>query len=406
MAQDFSRIDSKGMNRLNMSKVLKLIREKKIISIGEITKMTDLTAPSVFRLVKHLIDDEGLVRYSGLGQSNGGRPPVIFEFNGSEKYIIGIDVGATYIRAVLANLNAEILYEVQLLTEKENGYDSVILKLSDLLKRLINRPGINSNHIKGIGIGVAGLIDKNKRRINFSPDFQWENVNFHEDLSRDLTIPIYLDNSTRLMALGEIGYGVGKKCDNFIVINVGYGIAAGIVVNGETTSGSYGHSGEFGHMTINPDSDIICDCGQKGCLEALASGRRIAELARERAGESSILIELCNNDIKKIDAKMVADAAKLGDKVSMDTLNVAISYLCTGIRNLVLLLDPGKILIGGGVSFNGDIFFDTLLKRMEGKLIRTKADISIQPVTFHENATIMGTLTLVLDKVLNFELSN
>jgi len=80
--------------------------------------------------------------------------------------------------------------------------------------------------------------------------------------------------------------------------------------------------------------------------------------------------------------------------------------LCIGIRNLVLLLDPGKILIGGGVSFNGDIFFDTLLKRMEGKLIRTKADISIQPVTFHENATIMGTLTLVLDKVLNLELSN
>ena len=406
MAQDFSRIDSKGMNKINMSKVLKLIREKEVISIGEITRQTDLTAPSVFRLVKQLMENEGLVKLSGVGPSKGGRPPVIYEFNGSEKFIIGIDVGATYIRAVLANLKAEILYEVQLLTEKEKGYNSVISKLTDLIKRLLNRQDTNSGNIIGIGIGVAGLIDKNKKRINFSPDFKWENVDFHGDLSKEFNIPVYLDNSTRLMALGELGYGIGKNCDNFIVINVGYGIASGIVVNGETISGCFGHSGEFGHMTINPDSDIICDCGHKGCLEAVASGRRIAEMGRERVGESIILNDLCNSDIRKIDAKMVAEAAKLGDRVAREILYTAISNLCIGIRNLVNLLDPEMILIGGGVSLNGEIFFDRLADCMEGKLMKTKANIPIHPVTFLENATIMGALTLVLDKVLNFELNN
>jgi glucokinase-like ROK family protein len=405
MTQDFSRINSKTMNRINLSKVLRLIREKKVISIREISKLTDLTTPSVFRLVKQLMDDEGLVRFSGVGRSNGGRPPVFYEFNGSEKLIIGIDVGATYIRAVLANLNAEILYEVQLLTEKENGYNSVITKLTDLIKRLVNRQGIDAGNIMGIGIGVAGLIDKNKLRINFSPDFQWENVDFHNDLSRNLSIPVYLDNSTRLMALGELGYGIGKKFDNFIVINVGYGIAAGIVVNGETISGSFGHSGEFGHMTINPYSDINCDCGQKGCVEALASGRRIAEMGRERIGDSKILNDLCGSDIHKIDAKMVADAARLGDKVAGEIMDIAINNLCIGIRNLVNLFDPAKILIGGGVSLSGEIFFEKVVECMRGKLMPTKADISIQPVTFLENATIMGALTLVLDKVLNFELN-
>ena len=406
MAQDFSRIDSKGMNKINMSKVLKLIREKEVISIGEITRQTDLTAPSVFRLVKQLMENEGLVKLSGVGPSKGGRPPVIYEFNGSEKFIIGIDVGATYIRAVLANLKAEILYEVQLLTEKEKGYNSVISKLTDLINRLLNRQDTNSGNIIGIGIGVAGLIDKNKKRINFSPDFKWENVDFHGDLSKEFNIPVYLDNSTRLMALGELGYGIGKNCDNFIVINVGYGIAAGIVVNGETISGCFGHSGEFGHMTINPASDIICDCGRKGCIESLSSGRRIAEMGRERVSESAGLNDLCNGDIEKIDAKMVADATRLGDKVAGEILDTAICNLSIGIRNLVNLLDPEKLLIGGGVSLSGAIFFDRLSRCMETNLMQTKADIPIQPVTFLENATIMGALTLVLDKVLNFELNN
>jgi glucokinase-like ROK family protein len=404
MIPNFSRVDSKEMNKMNKSKVLKLIRDGGIISNREIIKQTSLTAPSVSRLVNQLINDEGLVRHVGIGESKGGRPPVIYEFNGAEKFIIGIDVGATYIRAVLANLNAEILSEIQVLTEKEKGYHAVIKKLTDLINRLRNRQGNDSKNIVGIGIGVAGLIDKKKQNVNFSPDFQWENVNLYEDLCGISDIPIFLDNSTRLMALGEQGYGIGKHCGNFIVVNVGYGIAAGIVQDGKTISGSFGHSGEFGHMTINPESEIVCECGQKGCIEALASGRRIAEMGRERVGESNILKYLFNNDIHKIDAKMIADSARSGDVVADEILNKAIDNLCIGIRNLVNLLDPEMILIGGGVSLNGEIFFGKVEKCMEGKLMRTKASVNIKPVTFGENATIIGALTLVLNKVLNFEL--
>ena len=406
MAQDFSRINSKEMNKLNKSKVLKLIFEGKVLSTGDIIRQTGLTAPSVSRLVKSLIADEGLVKHSGIGHSNGGRPPVFYDFDGTGKYIIGIDVGATYIRAVLSNLNAEVLYELEVLTEREKGYESVIQKLTDIIGRLSNRKGIDSGNIMGIGIGVAGLIDKKKHNINFSPDFQWENVSFYDDLVKNSNIPIYIDNSTRLMALGELGYGIGKRCDNFIVVNVGHGIAAGIVMDGKTISGSFGHSGEFGHMTINPCSNIVCECGQHGCLEALSSGRRIAETGRERAGESLLIQELCQGNTLKIDAKLIADAARSGDEVANEILDTAIDNLCLGIRNLVNLLDPEMILIGGGVSLNGEIFFKKLALFMEGKLMPTKANINIGPVTFGENSTIMGALTLVLHKVLNFELVN
>lgn len=406
MTRDFSRINSKVMNKINMSKVLRLIWEKRIISAREIISQTDLTAPSVIRIVKHLIHEEKLVKNSGIGDSKGGRPPVLYEFNGFDKYVIAIDVGATYIRGVIANLNAEIFSEIQILTEKGNGYQSVIAKLNELVNKLSRSQGISQKRIVGIGIGVAGLVDKQKKRINFSPDFQWVNVNFFEDMSKNLEIPIYLENSTRLMALGELCYGIGKHSDNYVVVNVGYGIAAGIVLNGETISGSLGHSGEFGHMTIEPDSEIFCDCGQKGCLEALASGRRIAEVARERINECTILKDLSLNDIKRIDAKMVFDAAKLGDNVAEEILDTAIGSLCVGIRGLISLLDPEIILIGGGVSLNGDMFFNKVNRGIKGMLMPPQVINTIRPVTFRENATIVGAIALVLERVLNLELTN
>ena len=147
MAQDFSRINSKEMNKLNKSKVLKLIFEGKVLSTGDIIKQTGLTAPSVSRLVKSLISEEGLVKHSGIGHSNGGRPPFFYDFNGTGRYIIGIDVGATYIRAVLSNLDAEILYELEVLTEREKGYESVIQKLTDIIGRLSGRKEIGRAHV-------------------------------------------------------------------------------------------------------------------------------------------------------------------------------------------------------------------------------------------------------------------
>ena len=127
---------------------------------------------------------------------------------------------------------------------------------------------------------------------------------------------------------------------------------------------------------------------------------------RERAIESPLLQELCQGNTLKIDAKMVADAARSGDKVANEILDAAIDNLCLGIRNIVNLLDPEMILIGGGVSLNGEIFFKKLALLMEGKLMPTKSNINIASVTFGENSTIMGALTLVLHKVLNFELIN
>jgi predicted NBD/HSP70 family sugar kinase len=402
--QDFRKVDSEVMNQINRQHILQLIRESHSISRAEIVKITGLAAPTVSRIVDKLVKDDNLVKYSGIGHSSGGRPPVIVEFNGTDKYVLGVDLGATMIRGVLANLDAEILMEIQVPTGKEGGYENVVSNLVSVVNRLLARPGADPYTVIGLGVGVAGLLDKTKTIVRFSPDFKWTDVKLHEDLSKKINIPISLENSTRLMALAELGYGRGKELENFIVVNVGYGIAAGIVVDGKVVDGGEGFSGEFGHMTVNPYSEVVCDCGRKGCVEALASGRRIGQLAREMVPTDSLLNEMCEGDLTKIDAQMAFMAFREGDKFAADICNQALDSLSVGLANLVHLLDPTHVLIGGGVSLNENEFWDTLLEKTNSRVLIPNRSVRIEPASFKEYSTVIGSLALVLDSVLGLGL--
>jgi predicted NBD/HSP70 family sugar kinase len=402
--QDFQKVDAEVMNLINRRRILQLIRQSHSISRSELVKLTGLAAPTVSRIVDRLVREDNLVRYSGKGNSSGGRPPVIVEFNGTEKYVLGVDLGATMIRGVLANLDAEILMEIQAPTGKEKGYENVLSNLVDVVERLLGRLGKEPSSVIGLGVGVAGLLDKSKNIVRFSPDFKWTDVNLVEDLSKKISIPISIENSTRLMALGELGYGRGKELEDFIVVNVGYGIAAGIVVDGKVVDGADGFSGEFGHMTVNPSSEVICDCGRKGCVEALASGRRIGQLAREMLPKDSLINELCGHDPSRIDAKMAFEAFEAGDQFAAEICIQAIDSLSVGLANLIHLLDPTHVLLGGGVSLNGDKFWDTLLELTGSRILVPNRAVKIEPASFREYSTVIGSLALVLDSVLGLEL--
>jgi predicted NBD/HSP70 family sugar kinase len=207
------------------------------------------------------------------------------------------------------------------------------------------------------------------------------------------------------MALGELNYGLGKNYKNFVVIDIGYGIAAAIVVDGKLVYGSQGRAGEFGHFIVDPKSKIQCKCGSYGCLEALASGRHIATLGKElfSKNKSQTLIELCNNDINAIDAKLVFEAARAGDKHANEIVESVTNYLGIGIASLVNLLDPEVIFVGGGISANGDIFMKPLKKTIQNFLISRNRELDIKPVTFNDYATLTGAFSLIVEKIIRFE---
>jgi glucokinase-like ROK family protein len=405
MSKALKKVDALQMSRLNKREVLQLIKKEGTISRTDIGNTTGLTAPTVSRIVEHLVNHEKLVQYIGVGESSGGRRPVMLRFNGKENYVIGIDLGATFIRGVLSDFEANFLIEIHVPTAIQDGFEAIMEQVAELVDKLLKRKGVNSNQVRGVGIAIAGLVNKRNGVVDFSPDFSWRNVNVKESLSKKIAIPFIFDNSSRLMALGEHEYGEGRRFDNIIVLNLGYGIAAGIIVEGILVKGGVGYAGEFGHTIVDSKSGVQCKCGAFGCLEALASGRRIAQLGQDAAqnNQNSILFKLCNGNLSKIDAKMVALAATQGDAAAQNIYEEITAYLAIGIANLVNLLDPQHIYIGGGVSLNGDIFFKNIANAIPKYLISPDKAVNISPATFGENASLIGAFSLISNKILNFE---
>jgi len=393
----------KYINKLNKIRIITLIRNNKGISRAEIAKMSGLSAPTVSRIVEDLIA-EGLVREIGEGESRGGRRPKMLKFSGKHNFIVGVDLGTTNIYGVLSDFDAKIHAEVKVPTKVEEGFVKIMGRTSEVIKELLAHLDKAGEKLFGIGMAVAGLINRRRNIVEFSPDFHWHNVNVAGELAKDIDIPIIFDNVTRVMAFGEMCYGVGQSHKNFIVVNVGYGIGAGIIIDGMPLYGPAGMAGEFGHITLEKDSEIQCDCGNFGCLEALASGNAIAKAAQNelKAGAASMLSEMCQGDPSKVTAQMVAEAAKHGDTLAWGVFDRALEYLGIGIANLINLFSPEVVVVGGGVAQAGDIFFEkikkTVLARGLNKII---SGVDIRPATFGMQAAVMGAVSLVLSDVIS-----
>jgi glucokinase-like ROK family protein len=389
----------------NKKLVLNLIKRKGEISRSDIASKTGLTPPTIRRITDELISGYNLVEVKGLGNSNGGRPPMVVKFKSDHNYIIGIDLGATYIRGCLVDLDAHFLSEIQIPTEIEKGFNHIIEKVVQIINRFQNRPE-NGGKIWGVGIGVAGLVNRNTGIIEYSPDFGWENINLQEEISKMIKLPVFYDNSTRLMALGELNFNKKSRLKNFAIINVGYGIAAGLVIDGNLIKGHSGFAGEFGHIPVDTCSEVKCKCGKNGCLEALASGHRIASLGKNALNnkDAIILKNLSEGNADLVSAELVGKAAKQGDQPSLEIYDNITEYLAQGIATLTNLLNPEVIYIGGGISLNGKFFFDLINSKLSKYLLSPNLGINIQPSTFGEQATSIGAVSLVMEKIMNLEL--
>lgn len=397
------------VRRLNQVKILKVIRERKSISRAEIAKVTGLSPPTVTRAVGELIKPRGLVIEVGEGRSQGGRPPVLIRFNGEQNLVIGIDLGTTHIYGVLSDLNGKVISEIRIPTEVQTGASGVLGRVETVIKHLAEDSGVDAKRMLGIGMAVAGLIDRDRKIVTFSPDFGWKNVDIRGALRKGCNLPIIFDNVTRVMALGELWYGAGKRFRDFVCINVGYGIGSGIIIDGKALDGAEGFAGEFGHVPLDKDSSVCCKCGNHGCLEALASGRAIGVSAQNALaeGRTSILRDMCHNDLTAVSAEMVATAAKQGDEVAREVFLQAMEYLGMGIAGLISLLNPQAIVIGGGVSQAGDLFFANVREQVARRVMNERGrSVKILPVTLGVRSAVMGAVSLILNEVLNLNLGN
>lgn len=401
-----SPLKAHDISRINKSQVIKAVRERGELSRQEIAQYTNLSPATATRAVESLVNHEKLLVETGSKATPKGRPFKTVQFNPDSYYMIGVDIGATSIRAALTNLDAQYIKEVEVLTEIGKGPEYVLDKVAAVIEKLYNTSFIEKSKIAGVGLAMAGLVNTKTGIVEYSPTLNWSNVELKKLLIDRFPIPIVYDNVVRVMALGEMNYGTATKYDNFIVVNVGYGVGAGIISDKKLFLGNDGMSGELAHFPVTSNWPIPCVCGKDGCLSATCSGRAIAYRAAHdiKTHPESSLTEIYNNRTRGFEAKDVFDAASKNDALSQKIINDAAMYLGRTTAGMVSLFNPQAVLFGGGVILNNKEFFDKVQAHAKASMIeQCSTPVDIEMVSLKENAAVMGALSLVLHNVLELD---
>ena len=395
--------DKFAMAQMNRSMVFDLIRRKGPISRAEIARTIGLSIPTVMKITEEFSHKQ-FVQDVGKGESSGGKRPELLELIPDSKYIIGVGVGRSKTNVLMMNLAGEVFIREIMETGGTVVPEVWISRLIRVIENVKREGGLPEKRILGMGIGMPGILDEESGKVLFSPDFKWENVDMLTPIRERFKMDITIENANRALAMGEYYFGAGVDSRNFLVVNLGHGIGSAIMREGEFYRGSSGSSGEIGHIILEKNGPK-CNCGNKGCLEAIASGNAIARDAKIAVleGNASKIMELVNGDINRIEAKTVFEAAHLGDQMAIQITERAMQYIGIGLANYINLLDPDLIILFGGLTNAGNIFLKKIkevLRERQMKFAGRQVKLVISQMG--ENGTAVGSASLVLKKFIKY----
>ncbi|MBU3154665.1 ROK family protein [Clostridium estertheticum] len=278
---------------------------------------------------------------------------------------IGIDLGGTNIAIGIVDENGKIVHEESCETRSEREPQELIDDMIALVLKVLDEYHMQLNEITAIGVGIPGLADKDGNVI-FCVNLGWRNVPLRKMLEDALHTPVYIDNDATVAALAEYESGSMQNCKSGLMLTLGTGIGGGIILNGEIYSGFNGVGSELGHTVIG-ENFYNCNCGRNGCLETFASSTAIIKYTKKlimEMNEPTIIMENVEGNIDNLNAKIIFDCAKKGDKIATLAVNRLIKYLGIGILNIVNFIDPEIIVLGGGIAGAGQYLLDLITKEV------------------------------------------
>lgn len=310
---------------------------------------------------------------------------------------IGIDVGGTNVKIALVNDKGKIIYSNSVPTHAELGYEFTVNNIKQAIYDLLKETKLQNKDIEGIGFGFPGQIDFKNGIVRNAPNIPgWVDIPIKQIFEDEFHIPTRVDNDVRCAALGELNYGAGKGCENLICITVGTGIGSGLIVNGKLVRGASNAAGEIGHIKLQMKDGPICGCGDTGCLEAFASGPAIVAMAEEyiKGGKSTKYREIANGN--PLTPYIVCEAAKAGDPVAQRIFTIIGEYIGIGMSGVVNLLNPEKIIIGGGVADAGDFLFNPIIKAIKERAMKISGEtVQVVPAQLGNTAGVIGASLLI-----------
>jgi len=380
----------------NRSLLLSTIYKEGEISRADLSRATRLTKTTVSSIVSDLIAEE-LVEETGRGPSEGGKPPVLLGIVDDSRHLIGLDLANSEFRGGVIDLRGKILHRVSMPLQNQNGRLALerVYELADALLAQVTSP------LLGIGIGSPGLLDARAGVVRQAVNLDWEDLPLRDLLQSRYKVPVYIANDSHAAALGEYTFGPDRGSDNLIVVKVGRGTSAGIVLNGRLHYGDGSGAGEIGHVRVM-DGGILCSCGHTGCLETVASTRAILEKARAVfTNDPQSAIHKFVETVDEISTDTVLLAFNEGDTAISQIIEDVGYYLGNALANLIGAINIQNIVIAGSIARFGRPLIDAIQKQLRISAMWTlAAESNIIPSELGQDIVMLGAASLLLSNEL------
>lgn len=316
--------------------------------------------------------------------------------------ILGVDLGGTKILTAVANSQGKMLARDHSVTPAAKGPEAVIQSIMESAGRALGQAGIAASELDAIGVGAPGISNPETGILFTSPNLPgWRDVPLRDIIEKGLGKKTFLINDANAAALGELYFGAGRGARNFIYVTISTGIGGGIIINGELYIGASGTAGELGHMTID-DKGPLCNCGNTGCWETLASGTALVREARLRIkeGTRTSILDYAGGDMEKVTAQVIHTAAEQGDSLAKELIARTGYYVGVGLANLINIFNPERIVIGGGLSNIGNMLLAPAFKVAGERAYREAYQaVRFAPAELGQDSGVLGATVFALQEM-------
>ncbi|HEV7898535.1 MAG TPA: ROK family protein [Planosporangium sp.] len=385
--------------------ILDLVRAGAASTRPELGRRSGLGRTVIAQWVAELME-RGLVCDGALGPSTGGRAPRQLTFRAEAGHVLVAELGATAVNVALADLSGRLLVQHRESGDIAAGPDRTLERVEALFDRILAERPDAANTLWGIGIGVPGPVEFATGRPIAPPIMPgWDDYPVRDRLASRYRVSTWVDNEVNTMALGEFRAGLAKDVDDVVYVKIGTGIGAGLISGGRLHRGGQGCAGDVGHVAVGDDTDVVCRCGNVGCLEALAGG---AALAREgtraaQEGRSGYLAEVLASG-QPITGSDISTAARHGDQVSVGLLARSGRLIGDMLATVVNFYNPSLIVIGGQVANAGDVLLASIRQVVYRRsLPLATRDLRIVHSALGDRAGLMGAAYMVIDELFSRE---
>lgn len=380
--------------------ICKIIRDAGPISRAELGRRTGLSKSTVSLHVERLLN-LGLIAEEAT--PSGKRTRLVF--NREAGYVVAIDLGVTSVDVALCDLGGTIIRHEERSIRVSDGPEIVLSEIMAVIDAILSENQVEPGQLYGIGMGIPAPVEfSTGYPINPPIMPGWHKYPLRKILGERYQCLVYIDNDVNLMAVGEMQYGVGRGEENQIFVKVGSGIGAGIILNGKLYRGAKGCAGDIGHISLK-NSEELCPCGNKGCLEMVASGRALARLGTKLAleGESHALRRILDEG-REITAKDIGDLASQGDLLCVSLIRMSGEAIGEVLAGLINFVNPSLIVLGGGVAGLGGRWLTTIKEVIYRKStpLATRG-LEIRFSELKSKAGVIGAAALVVDEVFSID---